>query len=478
MPSSMSTAIQHALRNVVAFGDTDVFPFPFERYLFDDKFDECADLALERSKHFEKEINSHPPTNIDTQSQVGYTGFRHVTLIDPLWNVYYLALVLSIAKQIEDVRVPLNENRVFSYRYDWNKDQNSIFRSVTWTDYRSRALELSQRSKFVIMTDIADHYARVNHHRLENNLNRICPGTQVKRLMQLLQKFSNRKSYGIPVGGPASRTIAEASLIDIDRLLLSEDIEFVRYADDYTIFCNSQPNAYKALVKLSDYLSMEGLSLQKSKTKILPSSEFQQLAAILDPTLEVASTDEQRLLHLAIRFDPYSPNAEDDYEALKDAVKQIDILGILSREIRKTVIDRPVARQAIGALRALPLDQCESALHVLLDPANLRTLSPVFPQIMRAVRGTYERFDRLTQERIAVAMLRLAKEGDYILDFDLNLAYFRPSAIKSTSRKRRAGFRRASFGRCVLQVVKPTRETHDNSHNGQLEVPPSHIELH
>ena len=453
MPSSTSTAIQRALQNIVAFGDTDVFPFPLERYLFDDKLDECADLALERSKHFEKEINSHPPINIDTQSQVGYTGFRHVTLIDPLWNVYYLALVLSIAKQIEDARVPLDEGRVFSYRYDWNKDKSSIFRDVTWVDYRDRSLELSQRHEFVIMTDIADHYARINHHRLENNLDRICPGAHVKRLMRLLQNFSNRKSYGIPVGGPASRTMAEASLINIDRLLLSEGIEFVRYADDYNIFCNSQPCAYKSLVKLSDYLSMEGLSLQKSKTKILPSSEFQQLSALLDPTLADASTDEQRLLHLAIRFDPYSPNAEDDYDALRDAVKQVDILGILSREIRKTTIDRPVARQAIGALRALPLDQRESALHVLLDPANLRTLSPVFPQIMRAVRGTYERFDRLAQERLAVAMLKLANDGDYILDFDLNLAYF----VQALSKMPQGSAEQASAERFLVGVYsKPS----------------------
>lgn len=449
MPSSMSTAIKRALQNIVAFGDTDVFPFPFERYLFDDKPNECFDLVLERSEHFEEEIASRPPINIDTQSQVGYTGFRHVTLIDPSWNVCYLALVLSISEKIEEARVALDENRVFSYRYHWDKERKSIFRAVTWADYRSRALELSQQSEFIIMTDIADHYARINHHRLENNLNRICSGDPIIRdLMRLLQYFSNRRSYGIPVGGPASRILAEASLVNIDRFLLSEGIEFVRYADDYTIFCNSQPNAYKALVKLSDYLSVEGLTLQKSKTKILPSSEFQKLSALLDPTLEGAPTDEQRLLHLAIRFDPYSPNAEEDYDALRDAVAKIDIMGILSREIRKTAIDRPVARQAISALRALPSDQRESALHVLLEPANLRTLSPVFPQIMRAVRGTYEHLSPLGQEQLAAAMLKLAREGDYVLDFELNLAYF----VQALSKTPQRSVEQASAERFLVDV--------------------------
>ena len=448
MATRMSIAITRALQNIVALGDTDVFPFPFERYLFDDKLDECVQHALERSKDFNRAINSHPPENIDTQSQVGYTGFRHVTLIDPLWNVYYLAFVLSISEQIEDVRIPTADGRVFSYRYGWNKHHSTIFKNINWADYRSHAFELSQTCKYVVMTDIADHYARINHHRLENALNRICAGGQVKKLIKLLQYFSNRKSYGIPVGGPASRTLAELSLVDVDNRLVSAGIEFVRYADDYTIFCNSQPSAYKALIMLSDNLSLEGLSLQKTKTRILPSTEFQQVAALLDPKLENAPTDEQRLLHLAIRFDPYSPNAESDYETLKDAVRKIDILGILSREIAKTAIDRPVTRQAINALRALPADQQQGALHVLLDPANLRALSPVFPHIMRAVRGTYEHLDGQGQKQLAKAMLRLAAhEENYILDFDLNLAYF----VQALSRTPQ-GSERAAAERLLVRI--------------------------
>ena len=447
MAIRMSTATKRALRNIVALGDTDVFPFPFERYLFADRLDECVDHALERSKHFDAAINSHPPVNIDTQSQVGYTGFRHVTLIDPLWNVYYLAFILSISEQIENVRIPIEEGRVFSYRYGWNNHHSTIFKDINWADYRSHAFGLSQKCDFVVMTDIADHYARINHHRLENALNRICTGGQVKKLMKLLQCFSNSKSYGIPIGGPASRTLAELSLVDVDNRLISSGIEFVRYADDYTIFCNSQPSAYKALIKLSDSLSLEGLSLQKNKTRILSSSEFQQVAALLDPKVENTPTDEQRLLHLSIRFDPYSQNAESDYEALKEAVRKIDILGILSREIAKTAIDRPVTRQAISALRALPADQRERALHVLLDPANLRTLSPVFPQVMRAVRGTYEHLDGSGQKRLAGAMLRLANQEDYILDFDLNLAYF----VQALSRTPQ-GTERAAAERFLVHV--------------------------
>ena len=424
MSIRMPKAIRRALQNIVAFGDTDVFPYPFERYLFDDKQEECAALLETRSAQFDDELRSHPPINVETLAQVGYTGFRRVTLIDPLWNAYYLALVISVADEIEGARAAMSDKRVFSYRYDWSQAQRSLFRDVTWIDYRKQAVTLSQNHEFVIITDIADHYDRVNHHRLENSLNRVCGGIPSKHIMRLLQQFSRTKSYGLPVGGPASRLLAELSLIDVDLGLSSAGISFVRYADDYTMFADSKPDAYKTLVELSDSLAVEGLSLQKHKTRIVSASEFQQMSSFLDPKSDRGSTDEQRLLHLAIKYDPYSPTAEEDYGVLKSAISQIDILGILSREIAKTTIDQPVVRQAISALRALSLSDREAALRVLLDPGNLQTLLPVFPQIMRTVRGTYDSLTDAGKDRIVDALLGLDKHAEYVLGMDLNLAYF------------------------------------------------------
>lgn len=420
----MPTAIRRALKNVVAFGDTDVFPFPFERYLFGDEPKDCADLLEQRNRQFEEDLNAHPPVNVEALAPVGYTGFRNVTLIEPLWNAYYLALVISMADEIENARPPISEQRIFSYRYGWDDSRDSLFQDLTWIDYRRQAVRLSRSKQFVIVTDIADHYARINHHRLENSLKRNCGRGRVRNLMRLLQRFSNRRSYGLPVGGPASRMLAELSLVDVDRGVGNAGVSFVRYADDYTMFADSKPDAYRALMELSDSLALEGLSLQKHKTRIMSASEFQQMSSFLDPEGDRNSTDEQRLLHLAIRFDPYSPTAEEDYESLRAAVGQIDILGILSRETAKTAIDESVTRQAISALRALDIREREAALKVLLDPQNLQTLFPVFPQIMRAVRGTYGDLTDSGKEGVASALLDVTRQATYILDFDLNLAYF------------------------------------------------------
>ena len=79
-------AILRSLRNIISYGDTDIFPFPFERYLFDDKFSDCAAHVADIDKCFDSHLASHPPLTIDTLTQIEYTGFRRATQIEPFWN--------------------------------------------------------------------------------------------------------------------------------------------------------------------------------------------------------------------------------------------------------------------------------------------------------------------------------------------------------------------------------------------------------
>ena len=95
MPLAMKDSIERALRNIVKYGDTDIFPFPFERYTFDDSFDACVDLLMDRDNTFEDHLANHPPITIESLTQIGYTGFRRATQIEPFWNAYYLLMSSS-----------------------------------------------------------------------------------------------------------------------------------------------------------------------------------------------------------------------------------------------------------------------------------------------------------------------------------------------------------------------------------------------
>lgn len=421
----MRESFKKALKNIIAHGDTDVFPFPFERNLFEDQFEETLDILEYIHNNFKDHLISSPPLTMIKASQVGYYGFRRATLIEPFWNAYFLGLVISIAQKIEDIRIPISEDRIFSYRYKWDKTKNTLFQNTSWIDYKKKCIELSTQYPFILQTDISSFYPRINHHKLENELKRLNSSNTTEKITTLLSQFSGTISYGLPVGGPAARILAELSLNHADKHLKSQNIIFCRYADDYTIFCNSESEGYKNLILLSEKLANDQLELQKGKTKILTSQEFQDIHKFLDPqNIEsIESDDEQKLLNISIRFDPYSPTAIDDYDVLKKAVQEIDIIGILSKEVNKSTIDQTVTKQAINAIKVMDSSYQISAIRILLDSNNLITLSPVFPSILRLIRGIYEELDSQIQDLIDKELLILFEVESYLTKIELNINY-------------------------------------------------------
>ncbi|MCD9122398.1 RNA-directed DNA polymerase [Cupriavidus sp. UGS-1] len=423
----INTSIIAALRNVAQYGDTDIFSYPFENLLFRDRLTEASKLIRDMHEEPERWLSLYPPQTMRSLTQVGYTGFRWATLIDPFWNAYYLSLVLSIADKIESVRLPEASGTIFSYRFHWQDTEAKIFKDSSWIDYRRQCIALSESFPVVVQTDISDFYPRIYHHRIENALKRV-PGVgdQPKRLMDLLGQFSQNVSYGLPVGGPASRLLAELSLDGVDKLLDRRGVRFCRYADDYAIFCTDKAEAYRTLVFLSEKLSNEGLVLQKKKTRILTAQEFRETAQLLDPAeaANALATEEQKLLSISLRFDPYSPNAEDEYEELKGAIQEIDIIGILGREIAKSTIDSAVAKHAVQAISVLEPRQQLLAVAMLLDPDNIMTLAPIFTTVMRVVREIYLASNSEARIQIDNALCALWTERSPLLSVEVNLSYY------------------------------------------------------
>ena len=285
-------------------------------------------------------------------------------------------------------------------------------------------MELSAKHPYVVVTDIADFYPRVYHHRVEAALSRLpSVGDLCSRIMKMLSSFSRiNVSYGLPIGGPASRILAELALAGVDQNLRARHVEFCRYADDFCMFCADRASAYKNLVFLSERLFDEGLVLHKKKTRILTAEEYRETSRAFMPAEKGDdATDETKLLNISLRFDPYSPTAEEDYEALKAAVGQVDIVGILGREVAKTAIDPTVSKQAINAVRALAPPLQGGAIRTILDPGNLSVLSPVFVTILRLVRSIYSSLLEQDQNFVDEVLIQLHEEGSPLLSVELNL---------------------------------------------------------
>lgn len=183
-------AFKLAIANIAAFSDTDVFPSPLDRLACQDAPDLVLKMLEEVDRTFDQYLASLPPENIDTLAPLGYTAFRWATQIDPVWNAYFLSLVLMIAETIEAKRLPVGAQNVFSYRFAPDLNTGHLFGDSTWRHYKQNALQRSHEHPFVLLADVADFYPRVAHHRLENELIRLgIAGDEPRRIKTLMAQF-------------------------------------------------------------------------------------------------------------------------------------------------------------------------------------------------------------------------------------------------------------------------------------------------
>lgn len=266
-------AVDLAVKNIIKEGLTDIFDRPFEvdmlakNKIFQKKVVDSTLKCLRSGSVSELKVNPIDYILIPKNSAF---NFRKCALIQPHDTIKYLSLVLLIADEIEKARIPITRKRVFSYRLHPNKGY--LFnRHYTITLFKKMVKEKSKRKKIkvIVSTDIANYYERLNLHRLQNTLLSIgCDRKIVNLINELLLFWSNRDSYGLPVGSNASRILSEANLIGIDNYLLSMNVDFIRFVDDYRLFAPDASTAHYWLTLLIERLGQEGLSINMGKTSV------------------------------------------------------------------------------------------------------------------------------------------------------------------------------------------------------------------
>lgn len=427
-----------ALDNIIRHGDTDIFPYPFESRLFEDRKEIVNAALMQIFDDFENKRTEVPPNMINSFSSIGYYGYRWATQIDPFWNAFFLGLVLKIGEDIEKIRSA--STQVYSYRFKPNPAVGAIFdKDISWRKYQEDSIIECTKDEinYVLTCDIADFYPRIYHHSLENALDRIDPNKKYAgKIKKLLQTFSETKSYGVPVGCPASRILAELALDSIDKLLSMNGINYKRYVDDFIIFCDSREDAHKTLTLLSKKLmENEGLTLQKHKTNIVTKEEF---LSVTKAKLHGNDEDEEspmkaKFMSLPIRFDPYSANAIEEYEEIKESLKDFDLLSMLSSELQKSKINQSFSKHLIKAFSATSNEVTSSAFQVMFN--NLNELYPIFTTIIQVANSNWKKLSVETKKIILDKINSLIKEDSYILSTELNLAYVARMLSKENTEK-------------------------------------------
>ncbi|WP_295421681.1 CRISPR-associated endonuclease Cas1 [Sulfurovum sp.] len=195
--------------------------------------------------HIEKEDNTERP--------IGLSSLRDKIVQKTL------ALVLS------DYYEPHFSDKNYGFRR--NKD---TLKAV------ARAKDLVQKGRiWVLRTDIDNFFENIDHERLMHILtSRI----EDKNVVQLIAGFLTNGSFaryrylnnkeGIHQGDPLSPLLSNIYLNQLDWFLEEQNVAFVRYVDDISIFCHSKKEAEQAQVNLEAYLHSIDLHTTESKTAI------------------------------------------------------------------------------------------------------------------------------------------------------------------------------------------------------------------
>jgi hypothetical protein len=315
-----------ALEHIVKFGDTDIFPYPFELKFIDAYRDK---IIQDLSSIDLTEYN--PMSLIETLIPKTKFGFRVAHQPYPIDTIIFTALVMKIFDAVEAGRDDPGNNRAFSYRKSLGLNPDLFLSNHTYKDWLSflGAHVFDVEFSHAIRTDISDFYSRIYRHRLENILDSLSGDTKfVKKIEKFIADWRSHQSFGLPVGSNAARLLAEAALNDMDMALIAEGYEHTRYVDDIVVFIREGQDPYGALAFLANHLSAnEGLSLNNQKTRVLEWGEF--ISSVREPAAEDEEAKDgfatEKLFWLAYGHDELG---EEALEALatKDLRKELDDL--------------------------------------------------------------------------------------------------------------------------------------------------------
>jgi hypothetical protein len=318
----------------------------------------------------------------------GRLNIRQVTQLHPYDLIFYTALVLELRDFITQGRLPLEENRVFSHRADGPSGNLLYTPTPGYAEFKKRLRELAEEQPRLLgFTDIGDFFSRIYHHRLVNALlsaTKDSKRDEIRCLEKMLYRFSDGPSYGIPIGPPGSRVLAEAVLIDVDSALIMYGINFVRFVDDYVIVANQIEDAEFGIRKLAEVLYLNhGLTLQTAKTKIVKSADY--LSAALD--YEEKEASRRQLIDLTGGYD----DEVGGYEELDaEAKKRIDALNLSGMLEEALDGEDHIDFQEVSFI----LSRLSSLREPDLIPIVLENIGKLFP-VAHAVARFFSAFDQL-----------------------------------------------------------------------------------
>ncbi len=392
-----SSSLDNAAAAVHSHGYGDFFPEPPELEFVENDWDGVRQFL--ESQDLDTYAGYDVMSAFAPKSRL---NVRRVALLHPYDLLLYTALILDLRDGISSARLSPGENRVFSYRADSAGDGELYLLRPGYSDFKKeiQARVASHPGCYVGATDIGDFYPRIYQHRLINALQAACGAAkydQIRVLEKILFRFAAGASYGIPIGPAASRVLGEAVLIDVDSTLLSNQIDFIRFTDDYVIFSPTPEGAEYGIRVLGETLFMNhGLTLQTAKTRVLAGSDF--TAKYLEAHDE-KEAQRRALVDIVGMYDEQL-SYQDLPENKKLEIDAMNLSEMLTDALAEGAnVDFREVSFILGRLSAL---QKPELIPIVLQ--NLERLSPVAHSVAAFFKG-FRRLDAAMRKTVADALL-------------------------------------------------------------------------
>jgi reverse transcriptase-like protein len=392
-PASLAWALAHVRR----FGDTDIFPLPFEYECLDHDWKSVGPFLASLDL---TDYKIRPDSRVMVMKPGG--GFRAATQLDPLDHLLYTAAVYEAAELIEKARVPADQRIACSYRVRLTPEGAFFPPDNGWKDFHSQSGELAKLEDIshVLSADISDFYNQLGQHRIQNAMELAAVSVdRSKNVESFLNVLTGKQSQGLPVGPFASIVLAEACLIDVDNFLLRKDVPFTRYVDDFRIFCTSRRQAIELKHALAEYLfSVHRLSLESTKSLIAHVEKFIR-EELSDPEeIEQQARVErmnQVFKEIADESGPYWYEGldEDNEEEILDQAQKDSFIALFEECVKRRPLHLGLARHMLrkglksrtNVLNNLVFENFEALTPVLRD--TIRYLAVTIPKARAAKRG-------------------------------------------------------------------------------------------
>ncbi len=401
--------LKYALEHLKKYGDTSLFPVPFEYALIDERTIEWMSR---------QEAESWVPNEaIKCLSAKELKGFRVATILDPVDTIFYTALIVQEGEEMEKKRIPISDEIVFSQRFKKDDEKLTIFNpEVNYARFKEKSVELAQWHGYILKIDIADFFSRIYLHDIERAISD-CLGRDYERaISNFLKNLNSLETVGVlPIGTQASRYISNIVLNDFDFLLKAEGVIFCRFVDDIHIFGDTKEDLYKSMYIATSILNDRyHLSLQTEKTIILDGASYAaRCEKGSDENMEMISRIYKQILADGMANGEYEEIDFDELdEETQKEIEESHITDMLEDELNKYPLNYSHIRRILAFN-----SQIKSVYVIEVVHKNLDRLFPVVDYAMKYLQGIadlIEDSERVKVKNILLDMLINSKHLSHI----------------------------------------------------------------